>query len=365
MKRAGKLYPILISDENLSQAIDKVNKTHRWGRHHRPHQTVLWVERTKPERIEELRKIIMDGFVPAPVRHRTIYDKSSNKYREIYEPKLWPDQYVHHALIQVIQKPIMRGMDYWCCGSIPGRGTSRGIKGIKKWMKNDRKGTKYCAELDIHHFYQSLQPEVVMEQMGRIIKDTEVLSLIARTLRDGVPIGNYCSQWYANAVLQPLDHMIREELGVKHYVRYMDNFTLFGPNKKKLHKAVRAIDQWLRERGMRLKSNWQVFPTKARMPNAMGYRYGRGYTLPRKKIMLRFKRACRRVAKRLAQNRDPTFHQACAILSRAGWFVHCNGHRAVRKWLTPIGEKLLKDVIRKEAQKRRCYLKWEHAVAVA
>ena len=270
MKRAGKLYPILISDENLSQAIDNVNITHRWGRHHRPHQTVLWVERTKPERIKELRKIIVDGFEPAPVRHRTIYDKSSNKYREIYEPKLWPDQYVHHALIQVIQKPIMRGMDYWCCGSIPLRGVKYGAKGIKKWMKNDRKGTKYCAELDIHHFYQSLQPEVVMEQMGRIIKDTEVLSLISRTLRDGVPIGNYCSQWYANAVLQPLDHMIREELGVKHYVRYMDNFTLFGPNKKKLHKAVRAIDQWLRERGMRLKSNWQVFPTKARRPNAMG-----------------------------------------------------------------------------------------------
>ena len=159
--------------------------------------------------------------------------------------------------------------------------------------------------------------------------------------------------------------MIREEFGVKHYVRYMDNFTLFGPNKKKLHKAVRAIDQWLRERGMRLKSNWQVFPTKARMPNAMGYRYGRGYTLPRKKIMLRFKRSCRRVTKRIAQNRDPTFQQACAILSRVGWFTHCNGHRAVRKWLTPIGEKLLKEIIRKEAQKRRCYLKWEQAIAMA
>lgn len=363
MKRVGKLFPILISDENLSLAIDVVNKTHRWRRRHRPHQTVIWVERTKRERIEDLRKIITEGFEAAPVKHRTIYDTSSNKVREIYEPKLWPDQYIHHALIQIIQQPIMRGMDYWCCGSIPGRGTAHGFKGIKKWMKTGPINTKYCAELDIQHFYQNLQPLVVMSQMEHLIKDVKVLDLISRTLRDGVPIGNYCSQWYANVVLQPLDHMIREELKISYYVRYMDNFTLFDSSKKKLHEAVVKINCWLQKHGMCLKSNWQVFPTAARMPNAMGYRYGHGYTLPRKKIVLRFKRACRRVTKRLSQNRDPTYQQACAILSRVGWFIHCNAHHITRRWLTPIGEKRLKNVIRSDAQRRQHYPAWECIIA--
>lgn len=352
MKRVGKLFPILISDENLAQAIDIVNKTHRWSCHHRRNKTAAWVERTKAERVEELRAIIVNGFTPSPARHRTIYDKSSNKYREIYEPMLWPDQYVHHALIQVIQQPIQRGMDHYCCGSIPGRGTLYGVKAVQKWMAHDPKNTKYCAELDIRHFYQSLQPAVVLAQMRRIIKDKPVLQLIENILADGVPIGNYCSQWFANAALQPLDHLIREKLGVKHYIRYMDNFTLFGPNKKKLHKAVREIEQWLWAHYLQLKSNWQVFPTKARMPDAMGYRYGRGYTLPRKKTLLRFKRACRRVEKRIAQGRNPTFHQACALLSRAGWFVHCNGYHALTAYLIPIGEKRLKDIIRAENRKR-------------
>lgn len=352
MKRVGKLFPILISDENLTEAIDTVNKTHRWGRHHRRNKTTAWVERTKAERVEELRAIIVNGFTPSPARHRTIYDKSSNKYREIYEPALWPDQYVHHALVQVIQRPIRRGMDYYICGSIPGRGTLYGVKAIQKWMDKDPKNTKYCAELDIRRFYQSLQPAVVMAQMRRIIKDKPVLRLIENILQDGVPIGNYCSQWFANAALQPLDHLIREKLGVKHYIRYMDNFTLFGPNKKKLHKAVREIEQWLWAHCLQLKSNWQVFPTKARMPDAMGYRYGRGYTLPRKKTLLRFKRACRRVEKRIGQGKDPTYHQACGLLSRAGWFVHCDGNRALRNYLIPIGEKRLKDIVRAENRKR-------------
>ena len=72
MKRVGKLFPILISDENLTKAIDTVNKTHRWSCHHRRNKTAAWVERTKAERVEELRAIIVDGFTPSPARHRTI-----------------------------------------------------------------------------------------------------------------------------------------------------------------------------------------------------------------------------------------------------------------------------------------------------
>lgn len=361
MKREGRLFPILVSDDNILTAIDTVNKTHRWCKSHRPNQTVKWVERTKPERVEELRRILSEGFVPSTVKIRTIYDKSSGKYRQICEPKLWPDQYVHHALVQVIQPAIMRGMDYWCCGSIPGRGTARGTRGIQRWMREDSKGTKYCAELDIHHFYQTLKPEVVMTQMARIIKDRRVLERVRDTLRDGVPIGHYCSQWYANAVLEPLDHMIREKLGVRHYVRYMDNFTLFGPSKKTLHKAVREIDNWLKAQGMCLKSNWQVFPVKARMPNAMGYRFGRNYMLPRKKSVLRFKRLCRRVRKRMQYGKSPSYAQACSLMSRYGWLKHSNSCRLLTDWLKPLGVGRIKNVIRREAKKRNGKLKTKTA----
>lgn len=349
MKRAGKLFPILISEENILLAINTVNKTHRRGRHHKPNRTVLWVERTLPERVVELRDILEHGFTPSPARRRKIYDPSAGKEREIHEPKLWPDQYVHHALIQVIRQPIMKGMDHWCCGSIPGRGTSYGVKAIKRWMRTDRRGTKYCAELDIRRFYQSLKPEIVLQQMKRIIKDKRVLQLISEVLKDGVCLGSYCSQWFANATLQPLDHMIREELGVEHFVRYMDNFTLFGRNKKKLHRVVRAIDRWLRERGMQLKGDWQVFPTQARLPNAMGYRYGRGYTLPRKRNLLRFRRICRRVEKRVAGGREPCFRQACSILSRVGGLRHSDSYKAVQAGLASIGEARLKAAVRKGA----------------
>lgn len=36
MKRAGKLFDTLISDDNLLRAIDEVNRTHHWNRGHKP-----------------------------------------------------------------------------------------------------------------------------------------------------------------------------------------------------------------------------------------------------------------------------------------------------------------------------------------
>ena len=237
MKRAGNLFPQLISDGNLDLAIDEVNRTHRWHPHHKPNRVVKWVEETREERRAELRQMILDGFAPSPSTPKRRWDKSAGKWRDIYEPRLWPDQYIHHALVQVLQPAMMRGMDPWCCGSIRGRGIHYGMRGIKKWLRNDPKGTRWCAELDIHHFYESLQPAVVMERMRRLVKDRRVLDLIERVTQGGIQIGAYYSQWLANTTLQPMDHALRESgLKVTHYIRYMDNITIYARSKRALDK---------------------------------------------------------------------------------------------------------------------------------
>ena len=164
MKRVKNLYPKLISDENIREAINEVCKTHRWDKKHVRNRTVKWIESSMDDRIKDIRRMIERGFKPSPVIKKRIYDQSAGKWRDICKPKIWPDQCVHHAVIQILQPVFMRGMDHWCCGSIRGCGVHYGIKGIKRWMKNDYKGTKYCAELDIHHYYQSISNEVVISR---------------------------------------------------------------------------------------------------------------------------------------------------------------------------------------------------------
>ena len=160
-----------------------------------------------------------------------------------------------------------------------------GVKTIKKWMKNDRKGTKYCLQLDIRHFYDSIQPRFVVDRMKRLVKDRRVLTLVERVIEHGVLIGIYCSQWFANTILQPLDQMIHQAgYKVSHYLRYMDNFTIFGPNKRKLRQLREKVEAWLTAHQLRLKGDWQIFKTVGKVPKKPLEPPRSGYARPKARM---------------------------------------------------------------------------------
>lgn len=354
MKRTGHIFEFLISDENIGKGIDEVNRTHRWNPRHRLNRVVAWVEATKPERIEELRRYIVDGFEPSPMTEKQRWDKAAGKWRNIHEPKLYPDQYIHHILVQALQPVMMRGMDIYACGSIRGRGIHYGLKKLKKWMKEDRKGTKYCAELDIHHFYDTLKPEVVMERLKHLVKDKRVLDLCWRVIKDGITIGAYTSQWFANTTLQPLDMMIHEaKYRVSHNIRYMDNFTIFSPNKKALRRLKNDTEAWLKAHQMELKDNWQIFPTKSRLPTALGYRYGHGYTILRKRNLFRLKRQMASYRKKKREQRHIPHSLAFGLLSRLGQMKHCNSTDLYAQYVGAGTQKILKTTVRQYMRKER------------
>ena len=177
---------------------------------------------------------------------------------------------------------------------------------------------------------------------------------VLETGAPGLAIGYYLCQWLANFYLEAVDRYIRSLDGVDHMVRYMDNITLFGRNKRHLHKAVRATGTYVRHYWrLHLKGNWQVYPTESRMVSAVGFRFGEKHTILRKKTFLRFTRACRKARKRQHEHQHISVKLARSILSRAGQLKHCNSHKIRVKYLDPIGIKNLKEVIRYESQRRQ------------
>lgn len=356
MKRAGNLYIKLISDGNLRKAIVQVNSTHHWFANHKPNHCTAWVEETIEDRIDELRAIIENGFNPRPPKISMHWDVGAKKWRQISEPIQWPDQYVHHALIQVLEPVMMRGMDPYCCGSIRGRGAAKARKAIQLWVRKDRKGTKYELCGDIRHFYDSLDPERVCQRMKRLIKDRKVLDLIERITADGIKIGAYTSQWFANTFLQPMDNLIRQSGYCRHYVRYMDNLTIFGSNKRKLKKLRLLIEEWLNANGLELKGNWQIFKVNVRLPDAVGYRFGRTYTLPRKSNLLRLKRALSKYEKKRG---NISAREAQGLLSRLSILTHasnCNLYKQLLK-----GRKIQKEL--KQIVKDKEVITWNMYLA--
>ena len=351
MKRVNNLFNKFIELDNLEKAVETVASGHRWKAGHKRNITAKQMESDPQKYAKIIQQIILDGLEPSPVRTRRRWDKSAGKWRDIAEPRLWPDQVIHHAIIQTIQPILMKGMDYWCCGSIKGRGAKRGKAGIERWIREDKKGTKYCLCADIRHFYDSLSPTVVFELLKKKIKDRRLLDVIWKTIRGGFLIGAYFSQWFANFALNKLDELIRRSDGTSHYVRYMDNFTIFGPNKRKLHRTRKSMQHWLKEHGLDMKNDWQVFRTETRQPQAMGYRYGEKGTRIKKRNALRLKRQLSecRLKKKHHKRIDAKF--AAGLLSRLGQLRNCRSAYFYKEYVDRGLQKMLKNIVREEQRK--------------
>lgn len=293
--------------------------------------------------------VVNDSCVPTPPRHVKIFDRTSNKEREIGIVPYFPDGIMHRLATEVAKPVFMRGMYAHSCASLPKRGNMHAIKYVKKALMNPKK-SKYCAKLDIRHYYPNLKHDEIIGMLRRKIKDERYLALVRRIISsdggEGITIGFYINQWLANVFLEELDHKIIASDGVNYYVRNMDDMVLIGSNKRKLHSAVDMIQNYLKGHGLKLKDNWQVFRVDDRGIDFVGYRFFHGYTLLRKRNFLRLRRQARRCRKKVDDGEIIDFHNASGLLSRTGQLKHCNGENIRRKYINPIGIGFLKDIIR-------------------
>lgn len=351
MKRVGYLYEKMCDKALIRQAIIKASRKKR------RRKSVRRILNNIDHYVDELHTMMVNQtFTPSPYRRFIIKDGATQKEREICCPKFYPDQVVHWIVILVLQPVLMRGMYEFNCGSVPGRGAHYGKKYIERWYERDKKNTKYCAKLDIRKFYPSAKAPVIMRELRRVIKCPRTLWLCEVILNsaDGLPIGNYTSQWFANFMLQRLDHFIKEVLRIAHDVRYMDDICLYASSKRKLHRAVDAIAAFLGDMRLKLKANWQIFPTAARAVDFLGFRFFREKTTLRKNLSLRLRRRVKKVYLYMRKNGGKTrFRDAAAIMSYSGWLKHADCQKFTEKYVKPyIDFKKLKEAIRHETRIR-------------
>lgn len=72
------------------------------------------------------------------------------------------------------------------------------------------------------------------------------------------------------------------------------------------------IEDWLRAHDLTIKGDWQKFRTADRMPTALGYRFGRGYTYLRKRNLFRMTRQLHSLRRKLARGRESPYRSHSA-----------------------------------------------------
>ena len=153
----------------------------------------------------------------------------------------------------------------------------------------------------------------------------------------GIPIGNYFSQYDGNFFLTPFDHWIKEVKHIRHYYRYMDDICIFAKTKEELHQLLLEIDEYFRVNlKLRIKGNYQIFPSFIRGIDFVGYRIFKDYTLLRKSTCIEFKRKMTAIRKKVESGNEMNYSEWCSINSYKGWLKWCDGGRLFETYIVPI-----------------------------
>ena len=348
-KQYKYLYRKMLDEQTVRKAYKKLRK----GKTKR--KEIIYIDAHLDEEVKKMIEMIKNtrpgevehpelAFVPCKRTPRYIYEHG--KTRRIFMPEIH-EQWLHHIIVLILE-PIITATAYpYSCGSFPKRGAHYGKRQMERWIKSGA-GIRNFAKIDIRHFYDSIQVSILMRELRIRIKDDRFLYIIElcfRGIRKGIPLGFYISQWLANYLLEPLDRLVTETLGIKKYLRYMDDMTFFAESKKKLHETISAIRMFLGRRlRLKLKHNYQVckfdFVKKTgqrigRVIDFMGFVFFRSRTVIRKSIMLSATRLAKKMNKNKQKLRGYYRKHIEAMISYMGWFSCTDTYHCYEEHIKP------------------------------
>ncbi len=257
------------------------------------------------------RALAAETYQPAPYRLTIVHEP---KTRLIAAPAI-VDRIVQRALLDEIGPSYERSFiahSFACCS---GRGPHRAVLQYLAWTRSHR----FRLSLDVRRYFASIEHATLQRLFARRLDDERTRALIARLLAAGgtvyqsplahslpefasdpiapgcgMPLGGYLSHWSGALYLDGLDHFVKRRLKIGAYLRYMDDFTLFGDDASALAEAREAIADWLRsERKLELKPGCGAVQPTAQPSTFLGFRVSRAGLLPGPKAKRRLRQRLR------------------------------------------------------------------------
>jgi retron-type reverse transcriptase len=330
MKRYGNLWNEIIDYSNLLSAARKAQKGKRFR------DSVLSFNYNLENELLQLKVEL----------ETQIYEPGAYKTFTILEPKPriisaapYRDRIVHHAIHNIVQPIFERGFIFDSYANRVGFGTHRGLRRFTEFARS----STYILQCDIKKYFATIDHEILKNLVRNKIKCIDTLWLIDKVIdnsnpqelvieyfpgdelltptqrRRGLPIGNLTSQFLSNVYLNEFDHFIKRQLKIEKYIRYVDDFALFGENKQALAESKIAIEKYLIQ--LRLK----LHPIKSQLSktnhgaNFLGFRILPDRIRVRAENLKRSRRRLRRMQLNYNQGQIPQEEVSQSLQS---WIAH-------------------------------------------
>lgn len=346
-KQIKNVYKTLYSYENLYQAYLEARKGKRFR------DEVLKFSYNLEENLMEISEELKN------------HTYKVGGYREfyVYEPKKrlimalpFKDRVVQWAIYQLINPVFDKTYINDSFGCRVDKGTHKAVQRLYYWLKivGKKEQKYYYLKLDISKYFYRVDHKILIDLLRKKIKDKELLMLLENIINynevpfglklfgnvddpddrihgKGMPIGNLTSQMFANLYLNELDQYCKRELGIKYFVRYMDDVIILSNDKNKLHEYKELIEKFIQDKlNLNLNNKTAIRPISLGV-EFVGYRLWPTHIKLRKKTSLKMKKRIKYVIKRYNRN-EMTFEKVNnTIQSYMGIMKHCNSYRLQQK----------------------------------
>jgi len=321
----------IVNFENLYEGYRAASRAKRYRG-----SVLSYGQRLEENIIESLNQLTWKQWRPSRYREFVVHEP---KRRTIHAPP-FKDRVVHHALVQVIEPLFERKFipDSFACRT--GKGTHAAQLRVESFaaMADKKWGDYYVLKADIKSYFPSIDRNVLFDMIKRTISDKDTLWLIGQIIdcdedKRGLPIGALTSQLFANIYLDALDHYVKDELGVKMYARYMDDFVVVHPDKDYLKKLHFDIGVFITER-LHLTFNPKTTIFKSGNGTChpidfCGYRMWPSHTKPRKRTVKAARKRFRKFVELYRLGLMTLEQIRASIMSFLGYMKHCDGKRSV------------------------------------
>lgn len=341
LKRYGNIFSKICDMENLIFA-------HKCAKEDKLfYKEVIMVDENPEYYLKAIQTMLKEKtYIVRPEDYNVSIINDKGKARELWKLCYYPHRIIQWAIMLQIEQVFMEVFCSHTCASLKGRGIKQAYDLTKKCMKN-RCASCYCLKIDISKFYPNINHEILKMLLRKKFKDRDLLSLLDMIIdsfpgEKGVPIGSYLSQYLANFYLAYFDHWLKEKMKVKMVVRYMDDIVIFHSSKIYLRLLLCRMSAYLASRlKVKIKPNWQIFPTGIRGVDFVGYRFFFGYILLRKSTCNKFKKKMLHIRAKYEAGRMLNYNEWCAANSYIGWLGWCDSWRLFEKYVQPIIPSLL------------------------
>lgn len=186
------------------------------------------------------------------------FNISDPKPRNIHKA-IVRDRVLHHLIYKELYLYFDTRFIYDSYSCRKEKGTHRALDRFRNFARRVSKNhTRTCFVLkcDIKKFFASVDHTILVKILERHIADPDIRWLIRQVISSfhttalgvGLPLGNLTSQLLVNIYMHEFDMYLKQELRVKYYLRYADDFAILSDDKKYLEDLMPKLHFFLNEK---------------------------------------------------------------------------------------------------------------------